>query len=64
MEKNKNRKPYQKPITKQNLQDALETRLGNLNDLGTVDYNNDLVPIKNLKQLKKKMMIKNMDYKL
>ena len=62
--KNKNRKPYKKPITKQNLQDALDTRLDNLNDLETVDYNNDLIPIKNLKQLKKKMMMKKLDYRL
>ena len=94
MEKNKNSKPYKKPITKQNLHDSpnfvfndLETidynndaRLDDLNDLETVDYNTknykfilifllyrlkiytfitDLVTIKNLKQLKKKM-----DYRL
>ena len=53
--KNKTRKPYKKPIAKQNLQDALDfafndletvdynndTRLDNLDDLETVDYNND-----------------------
>ena len=53
--KNKNRKPYKKPITKQNLQDALDfavnnletvdynndTRLDDLDDLETVDFNND-----------------------
>ena len=38
MEKNENRKPYKKPITKQNLQDAHDFAF---NDLETVDYNND-----------------------
>ena len=52
---NKSRKPYNKPIAKQNLQDALDfafndletvdynndTKLDNLDDLETVDYNND-----------------------
>ena len=78
--KNKNRKPHKKPVTKQNLKDALDFAFNdletvdynndtnNLDDLETADYNNDtsitdLVPIKNLKQLKKKMM-KKMDYKL
>ena len=41
-EKNKSRKPYKKPITKQNLQDALNFVF---NDLETVDYNNDTRPI-------------------
>ena len=56
MEKKKKiRKPYKKPITKQNLQDALDfafndvetvnynndTRLDVLDDLETIDYNND-----------------------
>ena len=40
--KNKSRKPYKKPITKQNLQDALNFVF---NDLETVDYNNDTRPI-------------------
>ena len=39
------KKTIQKNITKQNLQDALhydnDTRLDNLDDLETVDYNND-----------------------
>ena len=53
--KKKIRKPYKKPITKQNLQDALDfafndvetvdynndTRIDVLDDLETVDYNND-----------------------
>ena len=39
--KNKNRKPYKKPITKQNLQDALDFVF---NDLETVDYSNDTRP--------------------
>ena len=38
MEKNKNRKPYKKPITKQNLQHDIDFAF---NDLETVDYNND-----------------------
>ena len=38
--KNKNRKLYKKPITKQNLQDALDFAF---NDLETVDYNNDTI---------------------
>ena len=39
MEKQKkNRKPYKKAITKQNLRDALDFAF---NDLKTVDYNND-----------------------
>ena len=80
--KKSHRKPYKKPITKQNLQDALDfafndletvnynndTRLDNLDDLETVDYNNDtitdLVPIKNWKQSKKRMMMKKITYKL
>ena len=50
MEANKKRKPYKKPITKQNLQDALNSAVSYLQ---TVDYNNDtsitdLVPIKKL----------------
>ena len=36
--KNKNRTPYKKPITKQDLQDTLDFAF---NDLETVDYNND-----------------------
>ena len=36
--KNKNRKPYKKPITKQNIQDSLDFAF---NDLETVNYNND-----------------------
>ena len=36
--KNKNRKPYKKPITKQNIQDALDFAF---NDLETANYNND-----------------------
>ena len=36
--KNKNRKPYKKPITRQNLQDGLDFAF---NDVETVDYNND-----------------------
>ena len=40
--KNKNRKPCKKPITKPNLQDALDFAV---NDLETVDYNNDTRPI-------------------
>ena len=36
--KKKIRKPYKKPITKQNLQDALDFAF---NDGETVDYNND-----------------------
>ena len=40
-EKNKNRKAYKKPITKQNLQEALHYAF---NDLETVDYNNDTTP--------------------
>ena len=43
--KQKKEKTIQKNITKQNLQDALhydnDTRLDNLDDLETVDYNND-----------------------
>ena len=43
--KKKKEKTIQKNITKQNLQDALhydnDTRLDNLDDLETVDYNND-----------------------
>ena len=53
--KKKIRRPYKKPITKQNLQDALDfafndvetvnynndTRLDVLDDLETIDYNND-----------------------
>ena len=34
MEKNKNRKPYKKPITKQNLQDAHDFAF---NDFETID---------------------------
>ena len=50
MEANKKRKPYKKPITKQNLQDALNSAVSYLQ---TVDYNNDtsitdLVPTKKL----------------
>ena len=41
-EKNKSRKPYKKPITKQNLQDALDFVF---NDLETINYNNDTRPI-------------------
>ena len=78
--KNKNRKPYKKPITKCELQDPLNFAVS---DLETVDYNNDtslnnlepvsynhdtsiidLTPIKNLKQLKKKMTMKKMVYRL
>ena len=69
--KNKNRKPYKKPITKQNLQDALDfvfndletvnynndTRLDDLNDLETVDYNND-TSITDLVPMKKLETIK------
>ena len=52
--KNKNRKPYKKPITRQNLQDGLDFAF---NDVETVDYNNDasitdLVPIKKLETIK------------
>ena len=36
--KNKNRKPYKKLITKQNIQDSLDFAF---NDLETVNYNND-----------------------
>ena len=36
--KNKNRKPYKKPIAKQNIQDSLDFAF---NDLETVNYNND-----------------------
>ena len=36
--KHKNRKPYKKPITKQNIQDSLDFAF---NDLETVNYNND-----------------------
>ena len=36
--KNKNRKPYKKPITKQNIQDSLDFAF---NDLETVNHNND-----------------------
>ena len=69
MEKNKNRKPYKKLITKEKLQDALSYAA---NDVETVDYNNDtlldlletvdynndpsitdLVPIKKLETIKK-----------
>ena len=50
MEANKKRKPYKKPITKQNPQDALNSAVSYLQ---TVDYNNDtsitdLVPTKKL----------------
>ena len=38
MQKNKNRTPYKKPLTKQNLQDSLDFAF---NDLKTVNYNND-----------------------
>ena len=77
--KKKKRKPYKRTITKQNLQEALNYDVSDLetvdynndtslDDLETVDYNNDtsitdLVPIKNLKQLMKKMM-KKMAYRL
>ena len=71
MEKNENRKPYKKPITKQNLQDAHDfafndfetidynnnTRLADLYDLETVDYNND-TSITDLVPLKKLEKIK------
>ena len=39
--KNKNRKLYKKPITKQNLQDTFDFVF---NDLETVDYNNNTRP--------------------
>ena len=69
--KKKNRKPYKKPITKQNLQDALGfafdeletvdynngTRLDDLNNLDTVDYNND-TSITDLVTIKKLETIK------
>ena len=72
--KNKNRKPYKKPITKQNLQDALDfafnyletidynkdTRPDNLDDLETVDYNND-TSITDLVPIKKLETIKEED---
>ena len=75
MEKNKNKKPYEKPITKQNLQDALDfavnhlesvnynndTRLDDLDDLETVDYNND-TSITDLVPIKKLETIKEEDY--
>ena len=50
MEKNKNRKPYKKPITKQNLQDAHDFAF---NDLETIDYNiiQDLLTFTTLKLL-------------
>ena len=65
MEK-KLKKPYKKPITKQNLQDVLDfafddvetvdynndTRTDVLDDLETVDYNND-TSIKDLVPIKK-----------
>ena len=52
--KNKDRKPYKKLITKQNLQDAHDFAFS---DIETVDYNNDtsitdLVPIKKLETIK------------
>ena len=64
MEKNKNRKPYKKLITKEKLQDALSYAGNDYNNdtlldvLETVDYNNDtsitdLVPIKKLETIKK-----------
>ena len=49
MEANKKRKPYKKPVTKQNLQDALNSAVSYLQ---TVDYNND-TSITDLVQLKK-----------
>ena len=71
---NKNRKPYKKPITKQNLQDTLnfavndletvdynnDTRLDNLDNLETVDYNND-TSITDLVPIKKLETIKEED---
>ena len=64
MEKNKNRKPYKKLITKEKLQGALSYAGNDYNNdtlldlLETVDYNNDtsitdLVPIKKLETIKK-----------
>ena len=66
--KQKNRKPYRKLITEENLQDALDVSLANiqtvnynddtsLDDLETVGYNNDtsvtnLVPVQKLKTIK------------
>ena len=66
--KQKNRKPYRKLITKENLQDALDVALADiqtvnynddtsLDDLETVDYNSDtsvteLVPVRKLKAIK------------
>ena len=72
--KNKNRTPYKKPITKQNLQDTLDftfndlknvgykndTRLDDLDDLETVDYNNDTL-IADLVPIKKLETIKQED---
>ena len=69
--KKKNRKPYKKPITKQNLRDALDfafvdletvdynndTRLDDLNNLETVDYNND-TSITDLVHIKKLETVK------
>ena len=56
MEKNKNRKPYKKLITKQNLQDTLDFAF---NDLETVDYNNDrrLDDIDDLESVDYKMIL-------
>ena len=73
--KSKNNEAYKKPITKQNLQDALDfafndletidysndTRLDNLDDLETVDYNNDTL-ITDLIPIKKFETIKEEDY--
>ena len=67
----KNRKPYKKPITKQNLQDTHDfafddletvdynndTRLDDLDNLETVDYNND-TSITDLVPIKKLETIK------
>ena len=67
----KNRKPYKKPITKQNLQDAYyfpfndleivhynnDARLDDLDDLETIDYNND-TSITDLAPIKKLERIK------
>ena len=74
MEKKNNRKPYKKPITKQNLQDTLnfavndletvdynnDTRLDHLDDIETVDYNND-TSITDLVPIKKLEIIKGED---